>query len=308
MTNGDNIPDDSGAIGLPFNGSLLDGDFTPLRPGDPLPDLPERWAILQGNTLVVRVDEDGQTLPEGDLPEWIPINQEPLCIGVWQGRLLKVLSLDKTTPLPFPFAPLPFHGLETVLDERLATLAGLAGQILYWERRSRFCSSCAGIMERIGGSWGKRCLFCGAEHFPHIHPCIIVLVNDGARFLLVRKMEWSSGRYSLIAGFLDFGESLEECVRREVREEAGVEVTNIRYVGSQNWPFPSQQMIGFVADYAGGEARGDGVETADARWFTAETLPRYPGSVRSISRWIFSNHATRRENASIPGTTGRQDS
>ncbi|HEY6008210.1 MAG TPA: NUDIX domain-containing protein [Geobacteraceae bacterium] len=91
---------------------------------------------------------------------------------------------------------------------------------------------------------------------------------------------------------------MEECVQREVREEAGVEVTNIRYVGSQNWPFPSQQMIGFLADYAGGRARPDGVEIADARWFTAETLPHYPGAIRSIARWMLAT-CTPREKEEI---------
>ena len=92
-------------------------------------------------------------------------------------------------------------------------------------------------------------------------------------------------RFRLVSGFLDFGEALEECVQREVREEAGIEVANIRYVGSQCWPFPSQLMIGFLADYAGGKVRPDGVEVVEAGWFAEDALPVSPGG-RSIARWI----------------------
>jgi NAD+ diphosphatase len=183
-----------------------------------------------------------------------------------------------------------FYGQEILLDDRLSTLAGLASQILHWERQSRFCSHCAGEMKRIDGTWGKRCVACRTEHFPHIHPCVIVLIRRGEEMLLIRKAQWSIGRYSLIAGFLDFGESLEECILREAREEVGVKVTNIRYVGSQSWPFPSQQMIGFLADYAGGDLKPDGREVTEARWFTAGTLPLYPGSIRSIARWILDTY------------------
>jgi NAD+ diphosphatase len=280
------------ATALPFNFSLLGGEYQPLRPGEPVSTTPGHWLILQGQNLVVAVDEQGQYLPHGELPFPNSTAGEPLIIGLWQGAPLRTLALDTSPSLLPPFTTLPFHGLHSELDERLATLAGLAGQIHHWELRSRFCSCCSGLLVRIPATWGKQCLSCGAEHFPHIHPCVIVLVRRGDEFLLVRKAEWSSERFSLIAGFLDFGESLEECVQREVMEEAGVAVTDIRYVGSQNWPFPSQQMIGFVAEYAGGEPQADGIEIAETRWCTTETIPRHPGSIRSIARWILSTHAS----------------
>jgi NAD+ diphosphatase len=277
---------ESGTVGLPFNGEVIRKEFTAVRPGDPLPDTPGYWVILQGEAIVMADDGRELSLPYGELPACFTGEDEPLCIGFWQGRPLRVLSIGSNDEVPPSFPAVSFHWAETRLDDRIATLAGLAGQINHWERRSRFCACCAADLERIPGSWGKRCSSCRSEHFPHIHPCVIVLVKKGDDFLLVRKAEWESGRYSLIAGFLEFGESLEECVQREVREEAGVEVINIRYLGSQNWPFPSQQMIGFLADYAGGEARGDDVEIADARWFSGDSMPRYPGSSRSIARWI----------------------
>jgi NAD+ diphosphatase len=277
---------DPGTAGLPFNSEVIRREFTALKPGDPFPDTPGYWVILQREAIVLMNDGRELSLPQGELPGYFAGEDKPLCIGLWRGRPLRVLTIGGNDEVPTSFTAVSFHWAETRLDDRLATLAGLAGQIIHWERRSRFCPCCAADLERIPGHWGKRCSSCRAEHYPHIHPCVIVLVKKGDNYLLVRKAEWESRRYSLIAGFLEFGESLEECVKREVREEAGVEVTNIRYLGSQNWPFPSQQMIGFLADYAGGEARGDGVEIADARWFSGDNMPNFPGSSRSIARWI----------------------
>ncbi|GAC1468328.1 MAG: NAD(+) diphosphatase [Desulfuromonadaceae bacterium] len=224
-------------------------------------------------------------MPLGIVPE-----TEPLRIGLWQGKPLRAVRIAPGAILPVEYEALPFQGPDARLDNTLATIAGRAAQILNWERRSRFCSHCGGELVRIPAGWGKRCPSCGDEHFPHIHPCIIVLVKCGAELLLIRNSAWNTGRFSLVAGFVDFGESLEECVQREVREEAGIEVTNIRYVGSQCWPFPSQQMIGFLADYAHGEVRPDGVEVVEAAWFPEDALPMSPGGKRSIARWIIDTY------------------
>ena len=114
---------------------------------------------------------------------------------------------------------------------------------------------------------------------------MIILIRDGDRCLLARKREWAPGRYALVAGFVDNGESLEGAVHREVKEEVGVDVTDLRYVGSQNWPFPSQLMVGFVAQYAGGEITIDREELEDARWFPRRALPTGPAR-HSIAGWI----------------------
>jgi NAD+ diphosphatase len=279
------------AVNLPFNAAVLNGDFMPVRPGEEDPAGPGFWVILQGNALVVREEGDKLSLCEGELPGWAAATEEPLCIGRWLGKPLRAVRVDRGVEIPVPFAVEPFNAVEERLDDRLLTLGGLALQVFYWERNSALCSRCGGKTERITGTWGKRCPSCRYEHYPHIHPCIIVLVKRGDEFLLVRKPEWPQGRYSLIAGFLDFGECLEECVRREVREEAGIEVKNLRYVGSQNWPFPSQLMAGYVADYAGGEIVVDKTELDDARWFCSELLPELLPGGRSIARWIIDRFA-----------------
>ena len=119
-----------------------------------------------------------------------------------------------------------------------------------------------------------------------------MLVRDTGRVLLTRKPEWAPGRYALVAGFVDNGESLEGAVAREVKEEVGVDVTDIQYVGSQNWPFPSQLMIGFVAEYAGGEITIDRDELEDARWFPRDGLPTGPAR-HSIAGFIIERYARR---------------
>ncbi len=275
---------------LPFNTTMICQLFTPLPPDGVDDATPGFLLLLQSSSLVLHAD----TTQELFFDETVPAGLRPasglLRIGDWRGKPLRVARLPSELPLPDGCEALPFQGPDFRLDNTLATIAGRAAQILHWERRSRFCSHCGGAMVRLPGGWGKRCPACGDEHFPHIHPCIIVLVRRGDTLLLIRNATWSVGRFSLVAGFLDFGESLEECVRREVREEAAIEIDNIRYIGSQCWPFPSQVMVGFLADYAGGDVAADGVEVVEAGWFPEDELPMSPGGKRSIARWILDTY------------------
>lgn len=233
---------------------------------------------------------EGCRLHHGELPDWLEGGREPLCIGLWQGQPLRVVSVSSKLAIPAPWQAEAFNSLEERLDDRLLTLGGMGKQILHWQRQSRFCSGCGGDLVLMSGSWGRSCTACGYEHFPSIHPCSIVLVRRGGEFLLARKKEWLAGRYSLVAGFLDFGESLEECAAREVFEETGIKVKNLQYVGSQCWPFPSQLMAGFLADYDSGEIRVDENELEDVRWFTPTEPPEGLPPHRSIARWIIERY------------------
>lgn len=273
------------AVNLPFNMSLLQGRFQWVHPGDALPAGIQHWLLLQGGGLVMSAAEGGQLL-SGDLPAGITLIGEAVCFGTWNGRPLMAALVDKHCPLPAPLVAEQFNAFEDRLDDTLLTLGGLAQQVLGWQRESRFCSRCAAPTVPIPGNWGRRCAACHADRFPAVYPCAIVLVRRNEEYLLVRKAIWPPGRYSLVAGFLDLGESLEECAAREVLEETGITVKNLRYVGSQHWPFPSQLMAGFVADYAGGEVRVDAHELEDARWFCCASLPAALPGKRSIARWI----------------------
>lgn len=277
-------------VNLPFNYELIREGYAPLRPGDSAPAGPGWWLPIQGNSLVVLPDGAGFRLHFGELPVWLEGGRESFCIGTWRGAPLQAVSVGSKLTVPAPWQVEAFNAVEDRLDDLLLTLGGMGKQILHWQRQSRFCSICGEKLGTITGSWGRRCAGCGHVHFPAIHPCSIVLVRRGEEFLLTRKKEWPAGRYSLVAGFLDFGESMEECAAREVLEETGIRVANVRYVGSQCWPFPSQIMAGFVADYAGGELRVDHNELEDARWFSLADPPAGFPPRRSIARWIIDRY------------------
>jgi NAD+ diphosphatase len=280
------------AVNLPFNGAIIRHGFLSLQPGEAVPAGPALWVVVRGNDLVLVKKQGELRFFQGERPDWIG-EGNGLCFGTWYGMPLFAVALSRKQELPDGMVAEPFNAMEERLDDRLLTLGGLAHQVLSWDRHSSLCSRCGGALERILLSWGKRCTGCGHEHFPHIHPCVIVLVRKNDEFLLGRKSAWPTGRYSLVAGFLDFGESLEECVHREVLEETSIRITNLRYVGSQNWPFPSQLMAGFVADYAGGEIVVDRDELEDARWFCRDVMPETLPGKRSIARWIIDTYALR---------------
>jgi NAD+ diphosphatase len=141
-----------------------------------------------------------------------------------------------------------------------------------WHRRHPRCSVCGEPTDAAEAGYVRICPSCGATHHPRTDPVVIMLVTDGDRVLLGRQARWPPGRYSALAGFVEPGETLEEAVAREVREEAGVEVRDPHYVSSQPWPFPSSLMLGFTAEYAGGEAATRDDELEDVRWFSRSEL------------------------------------
>lgn len=276
------------AINLPFNFSSIKNEFAFSASGQCPQTADETWVIIQANSVILIQSDAGLTFPRGALPDWLSPQQTRVNVGTWRNKPLCAISVSTALQLKPPFVAAAFNAVDNQLDIQTLTLSGLAKQFLHWEMQSLYCSRCGTITEPIAASRGKICTSCKSEHFPHIHPCAIVLVKRGNELLLTRKAEWAPDRYSLVAGFLDMGESLEECAIREVREETGVEITNVRYVGSQNWPFPAQLMAGFVADYAGGEIVVEHQELEDARWFKNNALPTLPPA-RSISRWIIDN-------------------
>jgi NAD+ diphosphatase len=160
-----------------------------------------------------------------------------------------------------------------LLSERDAGLMVHAVALENWQRMHRFCSRCGERTTIAAAGHVRRCPACGAEHYPRTDPAVIMLVaDDQDRALLGRQMHWPAGRFSTLAGFVEPGESIERAVVREVAEEAGVEVTEVRYVASQPWPFPSSLMLGFMARAADSEIRVDGEEIHEARWFSRDDL------------------------------------
>jgi NAD+ diphosphatase len=281
------------SVYLPFNRDCLGADFCPAKGGTAPPPDRGRLVVVQEQGLVVAANGDRFELPpcaeRGRLGDQLG---EPIWLGRLQGTDLWTAALPRDAALPPGLARetlVPMQG--TRLPDELLSLGGMAMQALWWESTSGHCPRCGERTERLPGEWGKRCPRCRYEHYPHLHPAVIVLVRDGDRCLLARKAGWAPGRYALVAGFVDNGECLESAVAREVKEEVGLDVKDIRYVGSQNWPFPSQLMVGFVATYAGGVLTPDPTELEDARWFPCEALPDLP-SRHSISRFIIDHYAS----------------
>ncbi|HXJ78843.1 MAG TPA: NAD(+) diphosphatase [Candidatus Methylomirabilis sp.] len=281
------------SVYLPFNRDCLGGRFTPAKHGGKPPEPTGQWLIVQDQRLIVVPDGSDFRLPTGRAPAGLgEAADHPFWLGTLAGTECWVVALGRDARLPEGLHAetlVPMQG--TRLSDDLLSLGGMAMQALWWESTSGHCPRCGERTERLQGEWGKRCPQCRYEHYPHLHPAVIVLVKDGDRCLLARKAGWAPGRYALVAGFVDNGESLEGTVAREVKEEVGVDVTDIRYVGSQNWPFPSQLMVGFVAAYAGGEVKIDPDELEDARWFPSDSLPGLP-SRHSISRFIIDHYGT----------------
>jgi NAD+ diphosphatase len=224
-----------------------------------------------------------------------------LYLGMYREQPCWAAGLSSEALVPPGLQAEPLLPAKTRLTEDVLSLGGLAYQALHWETTSRHCPRCGAGTTRLAGEWGKRCAQCKYDHYPHVHPAVIVLVRDGDRVLLARKPFWPPRRYGLIAGFVDIGESFEGAVHREVREEVGVRVRGLRYVGSQSWPFPSQVMVGFTAQYAGGEVQVNRCELEDARWFSIHELPDLPPRL-SIARFILDHYAIGTDAiATVPG-------
>ncbi|HXX58499.1 MAG TPA: NAD(+) diphosphatase [Thermodesulfovibrionales bacterium] len=180
----------------------------------------------------------------------------------------------------------PLLGL---LGEEIFSVAARAFQILHWDRTHQFCGRCGGQTEPKDEERARVCTQCGLVHYPTVSPATIVAVTKGRQILLARSHRFHSDFYSVLAGFVEYGETFEECVKREVKEEVGIDVKNIRYFGSQHWPFPNTLMVGFTAEYGGGAITPDDLEIKDARWFDADDLPAIPmkGSIaRRLIDWF----------------------
>jgi NAD+ diphosphatase len=170
------------------------------------------------------------------------------------------------------------------LDDSLFALAGRAFQIMDWDRSHQFCGRCGTPTQLKAGERARVCPKCGQLHYPRIAPAVMALVRKDREFLLARSPHFPPGMFSALAGFSEPGETLEQTLVREVKEEVGIDVANLRYFASQPWPFPHSLMIAFHCDYAGGEIRPDPGEIEAADWFRADKLPQALPSPISISR------------------------
>ena len=256
--------------------------------------IPDHLAVDDENAIVHVFSRDRlvQRSDEPALLTWSSYRELGLVAGRKQviGRHDGVLHVavavaeESTSELPQGWRAGGLRNWFGVLPEAHLAIAMRGVQLLEWERTHRFCGACGTPSERVAGERALRCPSCGLSVYPRICPAMMVLITRGRQLLLARGVSFPPGRYSALAGFLEAGESIEDAIHREVREEVGVEVHDLRYFGSQSWPFPNSLMIAFTAQWKSGDIAADPAEIADAQWFDIDDLPGMPPQRISISR------------------------
>jgi NAD+ diphosphatase len=242
------------------------------------------WFVFKGRDILLKTCKNPGAIPKLlDFEELgLPALREQY-LGMLKGIHCYSVELPENSSSPegMEFTDLRKAYLE--LTEECFELVNKAVQVMEWDRSTQFCSRCGAKTFQKPGERGKECPNCGELFYPRISPAIIVLIRKGHEILLARSPHFPAGMYSLIAGFIEPGESAEAAVSREVWEEVQLRVRNITYFGTQAWPFPNSLMIGFTADYESGKIKPDGFEIEDAKWFSVKKLPVLPGKI-SISR------------------------
>ena len=243
------------------------------------------FVVHNGKLLVTR----------GDDPTLVATNDPALdgvspaathYFGDYCGKACRVVVLDSAALIGDAHETFEWKGLRAlfgVLPDEQTGIAVRAMQLAEWTRTHRHCGVCGTLMQKQPGERAMHCPACGFTAYPRIAPAMMVLVRNSDKVLLGRAPHFVNGVYSALAGFVEAGETVEECVHREVAEEVGLRIDNLRYFRSQSWPFPHSLMLAFVADYAGGDVTPDPAELADARWFGIDELPTLPARF-SISR------------------------
>jgi NAD+ diphosphatase len=207
-------------------------------------------------------------------------------LGIADGSPCRAVEVPPEMPVPGGWSFEGIRSLFGLIGDSFFTAAARALQVLEWDRTHRFCGSCGTATRISSGERARECPACGLLSYPRISPAVIMAVTRGEKILLARARRFPTGFYSVLAGFVEPGETLEQCVQREVREETGVEVKNLRYFASQPWPFPHSLMIAFTAEHAGGEIRIDETELVDAGWYAAGELPSIPDPISVARRLI----------------------
>ncbi|GLQ32674.1 NAD(+) diphosphatase [Litoribrevibacter albus] len=194
--------------------------------------------------------------------------------------------LPESTQLPDDMKTSNLRSLILLEHQSLPKLLGRARQLLDWHENHRFCGRCGGKTEQVPQEYSFKCSDCSLYFYPRISPCVIVLIKRGDHCLLAKGAHRSANFYSTLAGFMEPGETPEQAVKREVWEETGIKVKNVRYFGSQSWPFPSQLMLGYIADYRDGDITINPDEIEDAQWFHFDELPTHPPITSIAGRLI----------------------
>ena len=242
------------------------------------------WILrCENRLLTTRPDAGGAIFPSG-LAADFGHPENPLLVGEYHGQPCYAADVEQL-PEILEGEATALRAIFQLAGAASFSLAGRATQLLDWQDQHRFCGKCGTPTVMKSGESAMQCPSCGLLVYPRISPAVMVLVRNGDQLLLARSPRFKPGVYSALAGFVEAGETLEECAAREVREEVGIEITGLRYFHSQPWPFPNSLMVAFFADYAGGTITPDPNEIEAAAWFSPDALPLLPEPI-SISRQL----------------------
>lgn len=233
---------------------------------------------LHNRNCITRID--GQALTNEDL-DIIAAHLCPTDHFTENTTDLEAIGLPSEDTIPEGYTWTPIRSLFATVNADECFRLARAKALLEWRGNALYCGHCGTALEDHPELTARVCPECGKIWFPRIEPCIIVLVHKGNDILLARHVQRNQNIYACIAGFMEAGETAEQAVAREIKEETGIQVKNIRYFGSQSWPFPSQLMLGFTAEYESGELRLQEDEISEAAWFHRDNLPisPAPGSI-----------------------------
>jgi len=254
------------------------------------------WFIFRHDKLLVKSSERSITIPRSS--DVAAMNTKLLSkqyLGTFEEAGCFLAEVEEHMGNPQGMIFQEFRPLLGFLSDEMFSIAGRAYQILYWDRTHQFCGRCVARTHQKKDERAKECPQCGQVDYPVISPAIIVAIVKDQEILLAQARRFTAQFYSVLAGFVETGETFEECVRREVMEEVGLEVDSIVYFGSQPWPFPSSLMVAFTAKYSRGDIRIDTTEIVDAQWFTADKLPEVPrkGTIaRRLIDWFVEKTTT----------------
>lgn len=253
---------------------------------------PVWWFVFRKDELLLEKSNGSYSIPYGTTPPVVPSAGTAIhTITAKDGTLCKAFSIVEPVKETSRYVMTGLRESHDLISPTCYQAAGKAREIIHWDETNRFCSACGTPLEQKEEIM-KKCPECGKEVYPAIPAAILVLIRKGDALLLVHARNFKGTFNSLVAGFLETGETLEECVEREVKEETGLEVKNIRYFGNQPWPYPSGLMVGFIADYAGGEIRLQDEELSSGAFYTKDNLPELPRKLslaRKMIDWWLEN-------------------